>query len=218
MWQWTKRVGGGVISFGAVWAAIRFVHSLPGFMDDSTIWYSLGQTMSLGLSLWVGTGVAGGVCFAGLALATSEWWWSRLLQWWKPAQLSPTVLAQPPKDLARFRACLPHIEQCRKLVNPFAGPLGSIDMAVQLLSDGGSRIQQLIQELGYLSRELKTLGIRCPIVYGANDESDSEFRIRLRGWSMYLTELEVTMRHEDLAGARQIIPIEMATQPNSDTE
>ena len=204
-------MGGGVICFDAVWTTIRFVHSLPGFVDDSTIWYSLGQKMSLGLSLWVGTGVAGGVFFAGLALGTSQWWWSRLLQWWKP-------VAQPSGDLERFRACRPHIEQCRKLVKPFAGPLGSIDMALKQLSDGGSRIYELIRELGYLSRDLKTLGIRCPIVDGGNAESDSALHIRLRVWSMYLTELEVTMRHDDLAGARQIIPIGMATQPNSDTE
>ena len=201
---------------GAVWTAIRFVHSLPGFVDDSTIWYSLWQKMSLGLSLWVGTGVAGGVCFAGLALATSEWWWSRLLQWWKPAQMPPTVLAQPSEDLERFRACLPHIEQCRKLVKPFAGPLGSIDMALQQLSDGGSRIQELLRELGYLSRDLKTLGIRCPIAYGGNDESDSTFLIRLRIWAMHLTDLAVMTRNDDLASARQLEPLDPTKPPTSD--
>ena len=151
----------------------------------------------------------------------SSQWTPAVVNWWRrvrhhvPRAALP-VSNQPDNDLERFRACLPHIEQCRKLVQPFAGPLGSIDMALQQLSDGGSRIQELIQSLVYLTRKLETLGIRCPIFYGGNDESDSTFRIRLRIWAMHLTDLVVMIRNDDLASARLIEPLEPAKQPTSD--
>ena len=195
---------------------------VPGRIDDSTAWRIWLDGMNPSDIIY-----PAGLVF-GIFLGISEWWWPWIASTIRPRSYGSTPLSVQPtsgisvgeidNELERFRACLPHIEQCRKLVTPFAGPLGSIDMTLQQLKDGGTRIQELFREMGYLSRDLKTLGIRSPIVYGANDESDSAFRIRLRVWSIYLTELEVTMRHDDLAGARQIIPIEMATQPNSDTK
>ena len=140
--------------------------------------------------------------------------YSRVLQHFRLQIASEHVVSSHVSDLEQFKALLLHIERCRELVKPFAGPLGSIDMALQQLSDGGSRIQELIQELGYLTRELKTLGIRCPVVYGGKDESDSEFRVRLRIWSMYLTDLVVMIRNDDVVGARLLEPLEPAAQPN----
>ena len=221
MRQWAKRVGGGAISILSLWKVVDLVWGVPGRIDDSAAWRIWLDGMNPSDIIY-----PAGLVF-GIFLGTSEWWWPWIASI-RPRSYGSTPLSVQPtsgisvgeidNELDRFRACLPHIERCRKLVKPFAGPLGSIDMALQLLSDGGSRIQELLRELGYLSRDLKTLGIRCPIVYGGNDESDSTFRNRLRIWAMHLTDLAVMTRNDDLAGARQIIPIGMATQPNSDTE
>ena len=198
------------------------VWGVPGRIDDSAAWRIWLDGMNPSDIIY-----PAGLVF-GILLGTSEWWWPWIASTIRPRSYGLTPLSVQPtsgisvgeidNELEHFRACQPHIEQCRKLVKPFAGPLGSIDLALQQLNDGGTRIEELFRELGYLSRDLKTLGIRCPSVYGGNDESDSALRIRLRVWSIYLTELEVTMRHDDLAGARQIVAIPMATQPNSDTE
>ena len=215
-------MGGGAIFVLSSWKVVDWVWGLPpGRIDDSSAWRIwLDGINPYGIIYPVGL-------FFGIALGTSEWWWPRIASAFgqrgfgstplRVQSTSPDSVGEIDNDMKRFRACLPHIEQCRKLVRPFAGPLGSIDMVLQQLSDGGSRIQELIQELVYLTRELKTLGIQHPIVFEPKDESGRDFAIRMRVWSMYLTELEVTMRHDDLAGARQIVPIGMATQLDSDT-
>ena len=48
------------------------------------------------------------------------------------------------------------------------------------LSTGDTTMIRLIRELEYLTRSLNALGIRCPSVYGDNDESDSDFRVRMQ--------------------------------------
>ena len=214
-------MGGGAIFILSLWKVVDWVWGVPGRIDDSSTWRIWLDGINLSDYIYP-AGFVGGI-----ALGTSEWWWPRIDSAIRSRRYGSTPLRVQPtspdsvgeidNDMKRFRACLPHIEQCRKLVKPFAGPLGSIDLLLRQLSDGGTRIQELIQELGYLTRELKTLGIQHPIVFGPKDESDRAFAIRLRVWSMYLTELEVTLRHDDLAGARQIIPIGMARQLASDT-
>ena len=208
--HWIRLIGsfiGQVISWGGF---IAYLFGIPSPFDITAL-RSVVTPLEVGITLCI----AGIIC-TGPLLWTSAWWWPRVASAFRARrQGSPQLSVQPTsdgsvsppaEDMERFRACLPHIERCRKLVQPFAGPLGSIDMASQQLNDGGTRIGELIHELSYLTQELETLGIRYPIVYGGNDEPDSAFRVRLRIWSTYLTELEVIMRHDDLAGARQVIP------------
>ena len=168
--------------------------------------------MLLGLSLWAGTGVAGIVCVAGLLLATSEWWCPRLLQWWSRVERAPTALLQRSEDLANLRACLPHVQRCRELIGPYAGDL---NMGLAYLNTRGNTFIELIRELGYLTQSLSALGLRCPTVYGGNDESDSELLFRLQLWNMYLVDLAVMIQHDDIASARQLEPLERARQPTS---
>ena len=75
---------------------------------------------------------------------------------------------------------------------------------------------RLIRELEYLTRSLNALGIRCPSVYGDNDESDSDFRVRMQIWNRHLAELVVMIPHDDLVRARQLEPLNPTKSPTSD--
>ena len=150
----------------------------------------------------------------------SDWWRTPVVNWWRRirhAQLTALpVLNQPDEDLERFRACQSHIEQCKKLVGPFASPLSGLTMGLQYLSAGGTIFVELLEELGYLMRKLDALGIRYPAVYGPKDESSSDFRMRMRIWNMYLAELAVMIRYNDLVRARQLEPLDPTKLPTSD--
>ena len=197
MWKWARRVGGTII------AALVLIHGLPGFIDDSITWLSWIEDMDLRWVIYP-IGIVG-----GLLLGTSEWWWPLVFSSAKKRSQEDTNCSKSPtdSDLEQFRACLPHLERCRELVKPFASPLGSLNMGLEYLSTGGDKFIELIGELGYLARRLNALGIRYPDLYGAKDESDSHFRVRLRIWSMYLAELAVMIRQDDLAGARLLEPL-----------
>ncbi len=198
------------------WLDIALIFfGIPGHIDDTTTWVRwaalLGETPVLVVAI--------GFVISGPLLWTSGWWLPRLASR-KRRQIEPLAIipisSQPDEDLARFKACLPHIERCRKLVQPFAGPLGSINMALQQLSEGGNTLMELIHELDYLTRQLETLGILYPILFGPDNESDSAFAVRFRIWSMYLTQLEVMIRHDDLDGARRLEPLDPSRPPTPD--
>ena len=150
----------------------------------------------------------------------SDRWRTPAVNWWRRirhAQLTAMpVLNQPDEDLVCFRECLPQIEQCKKLVRPFASPLGGLTMWLQYLSTAGDTIVELLKELDYLVRSLDALGIRCPAVYGAKDESPSNFYVRLQIWNRHLAELTVMIRHDDLVRARQLEPLDPTKPPTSD--
>ena len=116
-------------------------------------------------------------------------------------------------DLVRFRECLPQVELCQKLVGTYASPL---NMGFMQLLTGDITMIKLIRELEYLTRSLNALGIRCPSVRGGNDESHSDFRVRLRIWNMHLAELVVMIPHDDLVRARQLEPPDSTKPPTSD--
>ena len=176
--------------------------------------------IDLDVAIWRYLALAG--IAPALAFGTSEWWWPRMVAKVRrrsQLQLAPeSAMVQTNGDLERFKACLPHITQCRQLVGPFASPFGGLTMGLQHLSTAGDTIIELLTELGYLARSLDALGIRCPAVYGATDESDSDFRVRLRIWNTHLTKLTVMIRHDDLAGARRLRPLMQPTPDKSDAQ
>ena len=122
------------------------------------------------------------------------------------------VLNQPAEDLVRFKECLPQVELCQKLVGQYASPL---NMGIMQLLTGDITMIKLIRELDYLTQSLNALGIRCPSVYGGNDESHSDFRVRLRIWNRHLAELVVMITHDGLVRARQLEPLNPTKPPTS---
>ena len=153
----------------------------------------------------------------------SDRWRTPVIKWWRRirhAELTALpVLNQPHEDLVRFRECLPQVELCQRLIGQYAGPLGGLNMWIMSLRywlAGDITMIKLIKEFGYLTRSLNALGIRCPSVYGGNDESDSDFRDRLRIWNIHLAELAVMIPHDDLVRARQLEPLDPTKPPASD--
>ena len=153
----------------------------------------------------------------------SDLWHTPVVNWWRRishAQLTALpVLNQPDEDLVRFRECLPQVELCQRLIGQYAGPLGGLNMGIMSLRywlAGDITMIKLIKELDYLTWSLDTLGIRCPSVYGGNDASDSDFRVRLRIWNIHLAELAVMIPHDDLVRARQLEPLDPTKPPTSD--
>ena len=205
-------MSGGAISILSLWKVVDLAWGVPGRIDDSAMWRIWLDGMNPSDIIYP----AGVVC--GLALATSEWWYPRLRQGWHRAQDTSTALASPAEGLVRFKECLPQVERCQKLVGPRASPLGGLNMGIMqlhYLSTGDTTIIKLVRELEYLTRSLDALGIRCPNVYGGNDESDSDFRVRMRIWNMYLAELVVMISHDDLMRARQLEPLNSTKPPTS---
>ena len=179
---------------------------VPGRIDDSAMWRIWLDGMNP-FDIIYPAGLAFGIC-----LGTSEWWYPRLRQGWNRAQNTSTALASPAEDLVGFRECLPQVELCQKLVGQYASPL---NMGIMELLTGDITMIKLIRELDYLTRSLNALGIRCPSVYGGNDESHSDFRVRLRIWNMHLAELVVMITHDDLVRARQLEPLNPTKPPTS---
>ena len=198
--QWARRLGGLVV------AVILFFHGLPGFVDDSAAWHSWITSMNLPTLVYP-IGIVG-----GLLLGTSEWWYPQLRKVWDRVRRVPTALALPNEDLVRFKECLPQVELCQKLVGQYASPL---NMGIMQLLTGDITMIKLIRELDYLTQSLNALGIRCPSVYGGNDESHSDFRVRLRIWNRHLAELVVMITHDGLVRARQLEPLNPTKPPTS---
>ena len=204
------QVVGQVVSWGGFFA---YLWGIPSPFDIADVQIPKGVVVPsapIGIALCII-----GFISTGPLLWTSGWWFPRLLGRKRRLTALP-VLNQPDEDLVCFRECLPGVELCQELIGQYARPFGGLDMVLKYLNDGGSSINQLILELGYLSRKLKTLGVRCPSVYGGNGESNSDFRVRLRIWNMHLDELAVMIRHDDLARARQLEPLDPTKPPTSD--
>ena len=215
--RWLLRAAIVAQIIGWVDIALFFI-GLPGYIDDTKTW---ARWVALVVSPPI---LAVAICFAisGPLLWTSGWWFPRLPRRKRrltaPLTAMP-VLNQPDEDLVRFRECLPQLELCQELVGQYASPLGGLNMGIMKLHylfTGDTRMIKLIRELDYLTRSLNALGIRCPSVYGGNDESDSDFRVRLRIWNMHLAELAVMIPHDDLVRARQLEPPDPTKPPTSD--
>ena len=202
MRTWLRRLAGGITSLLSLWKAVDLLWGLPGRLDDTEVWQEWIEKVSATDAIYP-IGIVG-----GLALATSEWWWPRIaLAIRSRRHSSVDSVGEIDDDLARFRACQPHIERCRKLIQPLAGPLGSANMGLQILSDGGSKVAELIHDLGYLTRQLETLEIRHPMI----SDPDGTGALRVGIWNMYLAKLEVMIRHDDIAGARRLEPVKQST-------
>ncbi len=215
MRKWLQRVS--IVGWLGGWLGI-FLHfvGIPGYIDDVATWLRWAKVITP--PIWFVLSI--GLVVSGPLLWTSGWWWPRVLSKVKgrPPQKPDGVINETDEDLENFRACLPHIERCRELVRPFADPFGSINMGLQQVSTEGDKIIELIYELNYLTERLKVLGVRCPDTYGSSDEADSALRIRLRIWSMHLTELVVMVRHNDLTGARRREPLKQSTLDKQDAQ
>ena len=193
----------------------------PFDITDAQTLRSVVMPVPVGIALCVV-----GIISTGPLLWTSAWWWPRVASAFRARrQGSPQLSVQPTsdgsvsppaEDMERFRACLPHIEQCRELIRPYASPLGGLNMGLEYLNTRGTAIIELVRELGYLTQGLKALGIRCPTFYRGNDESNSDFLDKLQIWNRYLVDLAVMIRHDDLAGARLLQRNEPARQPTPD--
>ena len=207
--RWLRRAAIVLQIIGWVDIALLFI-GLPGSIDDTRTW---ARWVALVVSPPI-LAVAIFFVISGPLLWTSGWWWPRLLQWRRPTQMSPAVLAQPSGDLERFRECLPQVERCQELVSLYAGPLGGYYtwiVSLRCLSvEDNIAILTLTKQLDYLTRSLYPLGIRCPAVYGDKDELPNNFRARMRKWNTHLANLTIMIGHDDLAGARRLM------QPTSD--
>ena len=170
----------------------------------------------MGVNIPVTVGIAlcvTGILVTGPLLWTSPWWWPRIESAARARRhgsphlgVNPTSdgsIDQAAKDLTRFSACLPHIERCRKLVEPYSGTVGGFNIALKVLQNGGGTFAEIATELEYLAKQLSALEIQSPDIWGeeGNDSLD-KVHFRLRVWSSHLARLEAKIRQEDLQGAR----------------
>ena len=176
------------------------------------------------LSLWVwatGTGIFLVVIPLGLYCRECLAWsqqaksgvYSRVLRRLNLHPVSDYAASQLDNDFQRFRECLPDIQRCRKLIRPFAAPMGSVELGLQALLTGGDQLIELLSELGYLSQRLDALGIQYPSVAGSGSESDTALHVRLRCWNYWLIDLEVMINHDDLKKARRFPPVGAVKPP-----
>ena len=186
--------------FGGWLGVVLFIVGIPGHIDDTTTWLRWSKMSGVSITL---TLVSVGLVLTGPLLWTSGWWFPRLLKWWNRDQRAPTALAQPNEDLAKFRACLPHVQRCRKLISPYTGTLGTVDIALQVLRIGSATFGEIATELEYLAKQLSVLGIQSPDIWGeVGNDSFDKVHFRLRAWSSHLARLEAKIHQEDLKGAR----------------
>ena len=94
---------------------------------------------------------------------------SRVLRRLNLQPVPDNALDQADSDLDHFRACLPHVKQCRELIRPFASPLGEVAIGLQRVRAGGDEIIELFVELNYLTKRLKCIGYPMP------------YRVQVRG-------------------------------------
>ena len=130
--RWIRLIGsfiGQVISWGCI---IAYIFGIPSPFDvtDARSWIGAMMPTPVVIALCVA-----GIVVTGPLLWTSTWWWPRIAVATKSRQHgSPDLRAQPTSDgsvgeidndLERFRACLPYVQRCRKLISPFTGTLGT---------------------------------------------------------------------------------------------
>ena len=197
MQKWFKRLGGPIVS------GLLLLHGLPGFIDDSATWHSWIENVSLPWVVYP-VGIIG-----GLLLGTSEWWWpwtSTCVKWIRAKHEAPQELetvAPGFKDLEQFRSCLPHIQRCRKLIRPYTGRLGTLEIGLRIFDGGSDKFAEIATELEYLSVQLSALGIWSPDIWGEEGkDSLDKVHSRLRAWSAHLARLEAKIYQDDLNGAR----------------
>ena len=81
----------------------------------------------------------------------SDRWRTPVVNWWRRinhAQLTALpVLNEPNNDLERFRACLPQVELCQKLVGQYASPLGGLNLGIMRLEISEIAVVEVRHEL-----------------------------------------------------------------------
>ncbi len=140
-----------------------------------------------------------------------EWFKQRTSQ---PAGEDPGA-TQAQDDLAAFKACLPHVERCCELIEPFAGPKSTVEdniRELQALDAAGNDLLELNMRLGYLNGQLEALGIQCPILPLSDERPDLSVHVRLKLWSIWLMQLKVMIDQGDLKSARLVPPAGTSTQ------
>ena len=100
------------------WANIvLFIFGIPGHIEDTATWYAWVKIV-FGLPA---LSLAVAFVVTGPLLWTSEWWFPKfahlIRRQSKPLEEVP-ISDQSDGDLARFKACLPHIQRCRRLIQP----------------------------------------------------------------------------------------------------
>ncbi len=133
--------------------------------------------------------------------------YSRALQYLRIQPASENAVSPPDDGLGHFRACRQDIRRCRELIEPFAAPLGRVELGLQALTTDSDQLLELLLELQYLGQRLDALSIQYPSVYGPDGESDTALHVRLRLWSSWLRDLEVMTGHDDLKRARLYPPV-----------
>ena len=61
-------------------------------------------------------------------------------------------------ELTIFMGCLPHIQRCRKLIEPYTGTLGTVNIGLQVFHSGGAEFGEIATELEYLAKQFSVLG------------------------------------------------------------
>ncbi len=191
---------------------LLFAHGLPGFIDDSLTWYSWVEDIRIPLFIYP-VGIVGSIL-----LGTSEWWWPRMsaivsrvvviaerrLQSGHTQEalaVVPPTSARPDEDFRRFKACLPHVQRCRRLIRPYAGTLGQLTIAMRVLN-ARDVFAEIATEMEFLTRKLSELGIASPDIWGEEgNDSLEKVHLRLIAWSHHLATLEAKIHQDDLAGA-----------------
>ena len=187
---------------------LLFIYGLPGHIDDAIQWQDWLRVINPDTDITIWQYFALASIVPALALGASEWWWPRMVaRIRRRSRLAPeSAMVQANGDLERFKACLPHVQKCRELVSPFAGPLGSLTLGLQGLS-AGAQVVEVTANLEYLSQRLDTLQIRWPLISSPED-TIGDRSARFSAWSRYLAQLSVMIGQGDLTGARAIQPIE----------
>ena len=198
--RWIRRLS--IVAQIVGWTNIAlFTFGIPGHIEDTETWY---EWVKVAFSVPVLT-LAIAFVVTGPLLWTSGWWFPRIthLRRREDKPLAKVPIADhPDKDLVRFKACLPHIQRCRRLIRPYAGSLGQFTIAMQVLN-ARDVFAQIATELEYLTKQLNELGIWCPDIWGEEgDDSLDSVHIRLRTWSTHLAVLEAKVHQGDLEGAQ----------------
>ena len=200
MRKWIRPISGGSII-----ALLLFFYGLPGHIEDAITWREWMRVIKPDDAVTVWQYMALGGTIPALLIATSEWWYTWLFGR-RRRQSEPLATDSTSNhcdaDLAHFRACLPHIERCRTLIRPFAGTLGTFNIALQVFHSGGDTLAQIATELEFLTKELTRLDIPCPDIWGEN--TFDKIRFRLWTWNTHLATLEARIHHGDLEGARSL--------------
>ena len=193
------------------WAGvIAYLLGIPSPLDisDAPKWVNaIAQTPAV-IAL-----CATGIIVTGPLLWTSGYWWPRLVAAVKrvrnenaPDPHSQNTFHisadQTISELAKFERLLPHIERCRRIIAPYSGTLGVVNIGLQVFHSGGARLGEIATELEYLDKQLSALGIHSPPIWGDKGDSFDKVKFRLWEWSLHLAKLEAKIHQRDLEGAR----------------